>query len=249
MKQNLLFLGGGFLSGAGATALAYTLLIFSPPSSVESPASAPAVPVVRTAPAVHASPESTRPALEPDPVEVAAPSAAPVAGDAEPPQVVTVEAETVVEAVPLAPEIVAERRARFLAMAQERRAAERAADRERCDFLTSVDPALLTEEQTGSHQAYAQLAVRCGEIRELLADQAGELSAEERAALQREFRETQQALAAHAVTERQALFEAVARAMGLEGEEPAAFAETMFQVISVTEPPRNPSHRRPGRRR
>lgn len=245
MKQNLLFLGGGFLSGAGATALAYTLLIFSPPSSVESPASAPVVPVVRTAPAVHASPESTRPALEPDPVEVAAPSAAPVAGDVEPPQVVTVEAETVVEAVPLASEIVAERRARFLAMAQERRAA----DRERSDFLISVDPALLTEEQTGSHQAYAQLAVRCGEIRELLADQAGELSAEERAALQREFRETQQELAVHAVTERQALFEAVARAMGLEGEEPAAFAETMFRVISVTEPPRNPSHRRPGRRR
>lgn len=75
------------------------------------------------------------------------------------------------------------------------------------------------------------------------------MTSDERIARRHELREAQQIIAEQSAAERTLLLEAVARSMGLEGDDPQSFVETVSQVISVTEERQPYERRRPGRRR
>lgn len=162
----------------------------------------------------------------------------------EPPQVVTVEAVPVESLVP--PEVIEARRARRQAELQARREQERELSRQRLEFLDTVDPDFLSGEQVESHQIYAQNVARVEEIRAALIDQGSQMTSAERIELRREMRETQRMVEDASASERMLLLEAVARSMGLEGDDPASFADTVSRVISVTENPRRRPRRRSG---
>lgn len=243
MKKKVVLFGCGFLSGACVAGFICTSALFISPS--EEPAVAQPITVVSPTPAqasvtetrvVAENPETQ--SLDLDPVFMPE--------ESSPVQLEAVEAEMVVS--PLLPEVIAERRARRQEALAKRREVERAAAKVRQDFLVSVDPTFLSEEQNAVHESYTQALALCDEIQNELVERGAEMTSEERIARRRELREAQQLVSEQAESERTLLLEAVARSMGLEGEEPQSFVETVSQVISVTENQGSP-RRRPGRRR
>ena len=140
-----------------------------------------------------------------------------------------------------------ERPDEFAALQRRResiRTARKAAADERQNFLDSIDTSFLTEEQRKTHIAYADALAARQAARERMsaARRTGAaVSDADRAQLQAAERVIREQGAA----ERAALFEAVARSVGVEGaEDVKRFRETVQLILETTREPESAFHRR-----
>lgn len=118
---------------------------------------------------------------------------------------------------------------RFAEMRRNRQERQRA----RADFLSSVDPSLLSEERRKTHTAYQELLERREALFEKMADM--NLSEEERHGLWREMHGIGEEMGRLASEERDTLLSVVAESIGLEGDAATELVETVKDVCDATE--------------
>ena len=139
------------------------------------------------------------------------------------------------------PERFAQMTNRFAEMRRNRQERQRA----RADFLSSVNPALLSEDRRKTHVAYQNLLERRESLFEKMGDM--ELSEEERHELWRELRSVGDEMRQLASAERDTLLNAVAEAVGLEGDAATELVETVKDVCDATDASNDHHRGRPPR--
>nr|MCR5751390.1 hypothetical protein [Kiritimatiellia bacterium] len=117
----------------------------------------------------------------------------------------------------------------FAEMRRNRQERQRA----RADFLSSVDPSLLSDDRRKTHAAYQELLERREALFEKMADMS--LSDEERHGLWREMHGIGEEMGRLAAEERDTLLSVVAESIGLEGDAAAELVETVKDVCDATE--------------
>lgn len=102
----------------------------------------------------------------------------------------------------------------------------------RLDFLASIDTSGMSAQAAANHQRYQELLVRREELHEDLRNES--LTDEERRGLFQKMQEVNREMSEVIADERRNLLGEVAKNLGLEGEDSAALAETVEQVIDAT---------------
>lgn len=114
------------------------------------------------------------------------------------------------------------------------------------DFLASIDTSGMSAQAAANHQRYQELLVRREELLEDLRNES--LTDDERRGLFQKMQEVNREMSEAGADERRNLLGEMAKNLGLEGEDSAALAETVEQVIDATSHfgrPRRPPPPRP----